>query len=139
MTKRISIEKVVLIRALHDFAPKVVAAGIGGLSASQVIALLALAHITVPLSAATLIVALVAAVCGYIKADTAILPSLDKADAAVESSPAAATATNLINAAAPVAAEAAQLARQTPLGSEVANVLGIGGRDASPTPVVTQG
>lgn len=90
MTKRITIEKVIVVRALHDIAPKVVAAGLGGLTATEVLNLLQLVHISLPLSAATLLVTVVSAVCGWIKADTVLLPELDKANAEIASEPAAA-------------------------------------------------
>lgn len=93
-TQRITATKVVLIRAAHDIAPKVIAAALGGLTATQVVSIANdYAHLHLSVGAAGLIVTVLAAVAGYVKADTPLLSDLDRADKAIANTPAA-TATD---------------------------------------------
>ncbi len=112
-TSKFKVEKVIAVRALSDFAPKVVAAGIGGLSASELISFASMAHVSIPTNVATLIVTLVSVVCGWIKADTSILSDLHHLDASLASTPEAAQVTNVANivrSELPVALHAADIA-----------------------------
>lgn len=150
-TKRITVEKVVLIRALHDIAPKLVAAAIGGLSATSLVALASIIHVHLTTPEAALFATLLAVLAGYVKADTPLLTGLDRAYELTKADPANtrldAVVTDVAKAVdtlAPVAAVAVPEVGpyvKPVLDSvdTVKNLLGVGGSDATEHPTVVQG
>lgn len=135
-TTKIQAEKVVLVRALHDFAPKIVAAALGGLTATTLIALAHLAHVTLDPAAAAALAALAAILAGYLKADSPVTATERKALATAKAD--VDTAAPVVNLIAPRVAPYVEPVKSA-VDAGIDNILGPGGADASATPTVTQG
>lgn len=82
-TTKVKVGKTLLIRAAHDFAPKIVAAALAGVSATAVMSFLHLFNITVDQGFASLISVTIALLAGYIKADTPLLDQIEQGYAAL--------------------------------------------------------
>lgn len=78
-TTKVKVGKTLLIRAAHDFAPKVVAAALAGISATAVMSFLHLFGITVDQGFASLVAVFIALLAAYIKADTPLLGQIQAA------------------------------------------------------------